>query len=75
MRPHTAGQRQVQAQGLNTVAPAQLTDGDNWPKTHDYLATWLQGVGTFVALVAIIVTLEHYQRGGFRLRVRDVAAM
>jgi hypothetical protein len=41
-----------------------------WLEQHDYIAAWLQGVGTFVALLAIVVTLEHFRRAGFRPRIK-----
>jgi quinol monooxygenase YgiN len=40
-----------------------------WMDQHDYIAAWMQGVGTFVALLAILVTLEHFRREGFRPRI------
>jgi hypothetical protein len=44
----------------------------NWLEENDYLAAWLQGLGTIVALVAIIVALEHFRRGGFRARLEVI---
>jgi hypothetical protein len=41
-----------------------------WLEQHDYIAAWLQGVGTIVALLAIVVTLEHFRREGFRPRIK-----
>ena len=40
-----------------------------WLEQHNYIAAWMQGVGTFVALLAILVTLEHFRREGFRPRI------
>lgn len=54
-----------------TVAAASCDGGALcWLEQNDYIAAWLQGVGTFVALLAIVVTLEHFRREGFRPRIK-----
>jgi quinol monooxygenase YgiN len=40
-----------------------------WLEQHNYVAAWMQGVGTVVALLAILVTVVHFRREGFRPRI------
>jgi len=48
---------------------ANTPNQNSWFEEHAYITSWIQTVGTLLALLAIIVTIDHFRRSGFRPHV------